>query len=156
MWSASTLAVAWSMYGMIIATTVSARPAYIGTMAARSCLTSTLVMLLLNRGGTRGGLMHLVRAVRAPVSPVHRPARCDVLVDAEQIRRVIPSFDRREPLVGVGGIGLVDPGGAFVAEEADVDAAGCRAQSRQRFRDPRLVRGGLVCVLMTREERQHH
>ena len=47
--------------------------------------------------------------------------RADVLVEAEQVRRVVAALDLGQPAIGGVGIGLADPGLALVLEEVRVD-----------------------------------
>lgn len=48
----------------------------------------------------------------------------DVLVDAEHVVGVPLALERLEPGEGVGGVGVFDAFGSFIAEEVDVDASG--------------------------------
>src|SRR5262245_8073072 len=51
-----------------------------------------------------------------------RSAWLDVLVRAEEVRRVMDALESREPLVSPFPIGRTDSVSTFVAEKVDVDA----------------------------------
>src|SRR6185312_6762419 len=114
-----------------------------------ACETSTVVMAPPHARGSRGRLTRTsMRAVDSRWCSYIVPSiGWDVLVDVEQVRRVIASFDCREPFVGVRGIGLMNPSGPLIAKEADVDAVYDGAHRGQGVSDPRLKRSRLSLIL---------
>src|SRR5918994_3019972 len=84
----------------------------------------------------------------AQVLPLDR--RRDVLVEPEDIARVIATLDLSEPIPGRLGIGLAEPILALLAQEAHVSTALILTQSRCEIAYPRLARSPLLHTLIER------
>src|SRR5687768_15051551 len=75
----------------------------------------------------------------APRGPsLGRPGR-DVLVEAEEVFRVVLPLDVRQPRVGLPRIRLVDACGALVLQEVDVNAGAFVADGLPERPGPRLM-----------------
>src|SRR5918995_1379759 len=67
--------------------------------------------------------------------------RGDVLVEAEQVGRVVASFDRGQPVPGPARVGLAEPGPAVVPQEVDIGAGVSLTQRSGEVADPGLAYG---------------
>ena len=63
----------------------------------------------------------------------------DVLVAVEQVARVVPSLDRREPIPRVAGVGLADAASPSSRQEVDVRAWRVASDHVVEAGNPRLV-----------------
>src|SRR6266511_337406 len=101
----------------------------------------------------------------SPIPPRCRNRRCgpvgsrrrrrDVLVQAEQVRGVVPPLDLGQPVECGGRIGLADPLLALVPEEPNVRADVAVAELRRELVDPGPVHGGFVGPLVDRGDADH-
>src|SRR5262245_29899126 len=89
----------------------------------------------------RAGCGSTSRAARSPSAqtcslPSIPARRWDVVVEPEEVGRVVTTLDRPQPLPCRPWVGRADPRLALVAEEADVRPGVILAQRRREGRDP--------------------
>src|SRR5918992_4172795 len=84
--------------------------------------------------------------------PGRRP---DILIEPEEIGRIVAALDNREPLPGRPRVGLADPCLALLAEEADVRTALTMAQGGGEVGDPGLIDRRLVGAPVERGDVHH-
>src|SRR3990170_5267428 len=86
--------------------------------------------------------------------PLRTHGRPDVLVEPEEVGRIVAGLDPRQPVPGGSGVGLADTRFAFVTQKVDVRSIVPLAQRSGEIRDPCLsqrpilgtfVEGGHVC-----------
>ena len=72
------------------------------------------------------------------------PLRLDVLVESEEVGRVVGSLELDQALVVAGAVGLSDPVGSLLPEEVEIYAsAGVGLHRVRRSRGPRAIRAGV-------------
>src|SRR6478609_3897504 len=78
-----------------------------------------------------------------------------VLVEAEDVRRIVATLDPGQPLVRAVRIGGPDPLVPFGTEEIGVHPGSARREGVEELRRPGIVRGGVTAELVERHRRDH-
>src|SRR3712207_4924590 len=81
--------------------------------------------------------------------------RRDVLVEPEEVRRVVAALDLGEPMPDRSRVGFTHPPLPLVAEKVDVHSRTTLVQGRREVGDPPLVHRLLLPVLVDRAEGDH-